>query len=113
MKDLDITFKALADTNRVRILKLLEKRKMCVCELAYILKVSQPAVSKQLKKIAKAGLIDCEQDGFWTNYFINPKDEYGKKLLKLLSSWLTDEEVVREDLKRSEKTNRENLCCKK
>jgi len=113
MKDLDKTLKALADINRVRILKLLEKREMCVCELAYVLDVSQPAISKQLKKIAKAGLIDSEKDGFWTNYFIAPKDEYAKKLLQLLSNWLNDEEVVREDLKRSEKANRENLCCRK
>ncbi len=113
MKNLDNTFKALADTNRVRILKLLERRKMCVCELAYILDVSQPAISKQLKKIAKAGLIDSEKDGFWTNYFINPKDEYAKKLLKLLSIWLNDDEVVREDLKKLGKANREKLCCKK
>ncbi|MBU1997426.1 MAG: metalloregulator ArsR/SmtB family transcription factor [Candidatus Omnitrophica bacterium] len=112
MKNLDNTLKALADMNRVRILKLLEKRKMCVCELAYVLDVSQPAISKQLKKIAKAGLIDSEKDGFWTNYFINPKNEYAKKLLKLLSIWLNDEEVVSEDFKKSEKANREKLCCK-
>ena len=113
MKDLNITFKALADINRIRILKLLEKRKMCVCELAYVLDVSQPAISKQLKKIATAGLIDSEQDGFWTNYFICPKNDYAKELLKILSVWLNDESIVKEDMKKSEKANRENLCCKK
>ena len=113
MKNLDNTLKALADINRVRILKLLEKRKMCVCELAYVLAVSQPAISKQLKKIVKAGLIDSERDGFWTNYFISPKNDYAKKLLKLLSVWLNDESMVRLDLKRANKANREKLCCKK
>ena len=112
MKNLDNTLKALADVNRVRILKLLEKRKMCVCELAHVLDVSQPAVSKQLKKIAKAGLIDSEQDGFWTNYFINPKDGYAKKLLKLLSIWLNDDAVVKNDLVKANKAIREKLCCK-
>ncbi|MBU1044949.1 MAG: metalloregulator ArsR/SmtB family transcription factor [Candidatus Omnitrophica bacterium] len=113
MKDLDVVFKALADINRIRILKLLEKRKMCVCELAYILDVSQPAISKQLKKIARAGLIDSEQDGFWTNYFIKPKDDYAKKLLKLLSTWLNADAIVNDDLEKLKKANRENLCCKK
>ncbi|MHA1655264.1 MAG: ArsR/SmtB family transcription factor [Candidatus Heimdallarchaeota archaeon] len=113
MKNLDVTFKALADINRVRILKLLERRKMCVCELAFVLDVSQPAVSKQLKKIVNAGFIDSEQDGFWTNYFISPKSDYAKKLLKLLSIWLNDESVIREDLKKVKKANREKLCCKK
>ncbi len=112
MKTLDITFKALADTNRVRILKLLEKRKMCVCELAFVLDVSQPAVSKQLKKISGAGFIESEQDGLWTNYFISTKNEYAKSLLKILSGWLNDEAVIRDDLKRAERASRKNLCCK-
>jgi len=113
MEDLDITFKALADINRVRILKLLEKRKMCVCEIAHVLDVSQPAISKQLKKLVKAGLIDSEQDGFWTNYFISPKNDYTKKQLKILSSWLNDESIIKDDLRKSEKAKRDNLCGKK
>ena len=39
MKDLDVIFKALADVNRVRILKLLGSRKMCVCEIAVFLQI--------------------------------------------------------------------------
>ncbi|MDP8216726.1 MAG: metalloregulator ArsR/SmtB family transcription factor [Candidatus Kaelpia imicola] len=113
MKDLDVIFKALADVNRVRILKLLGRRRMCVCELAFVLGVSQPAVSKQLKKMVKAGLVDCEQDGFWTNYFISPKNLYAKKLLTILSQWLNDEKMIIDDLKKTEKANREKLCCKK
>ncbi|MDD3344871.1 MAG: metalloregulator ArsR/SmtB family transcription factor [Candidatus Omnitrophica bacterium] len=113
MKTLDKVFKALADTNRVRILKLLEKRKMCVCELAYILGVSQPAMSKQLKKITKAGFIESEQDGFWTNYFISTRNDYAKSLSGLLSSWLNDETIIKEDLKKARKANRKKLCCKR
>jgi len=113
MQNLDTAFKALADINRVRILKLLNKRKMCVCELAYVLDVSQPAMSKQLKKIAKAGFIESEQDGFWTNYFISTKNDYAKSLLILLSGWLNDEQVINKDFKKAERANREKLCCKK
>ncbi|MBU2541694.1 MAG: metalloregulator ArsR/SmtB family transcription factor [Candidatus Omnitrophica bacterium] len=113
MKDLDTIFKALADVNRVRILKLLEKRKMCVCELAFVLGVSQPAVSKQLKKLVGAGLVASEQDGFWTNYFVSPKNLYAKKLLAMLSQWLNDDKAMIDDLKRAEKANRKKLCCRK
>lgn len=113
MQNLDNAFKALADINRIRILKLLENRKLCVCELAYVLELSQPAISKQLKKISSAGLIESEQDGFWTNYFICPKSDYARKLLELLSLWLNDDSVVKEDLKRASSTNRKKLCCKK
>jgi len=113
MKELNNVLKALAAPNRVRILKLLQRRKMCVCELAFVLGISQPATSKQLKKMVKSGLIDSEQDGFWTNYFISPKNDYAKKLLKLLSVWLNDEDIVKSDLVKANKANRENLCCKK
>ena len=113
MKDLDAVFKALADTNRVRILKLLGKRRMCVCELAFVLGVSQPAVSKQLKKLVGAGLVGSEQDGFWTNYFVSPQSLYAKKLLALLSWWLDDERMIIDDLRKAGKANRKKLCCKK
>jgi len=113
MKELNNVLKALADPNRVRILKLLQRRKMCVCELAFVLGISQPATSKQLKKMVKSELIDSEQDGFWTNYFISPKNDYAKKLLKLLSVWLNDEDIVKSDLVKANKANREKLCCKK
>ena len=113
MKNLDAVYKALADANRVRILKLLSKRRMCVCELAFVLGVSQPAVSKQLKKLVGAGLVGSEQDGFWTNYFVNPQSLYAKKLLGLLGQWLNDEKMVIDDLKKVEKANRKKLCCKK
>ena len=113
MKDLDVIFKALADVNRVRILKLLGWRKMCVCELAFVLGVSQPAVSKQLKKLVSAGLVDSEQDGFWTNYFISPKNLYAKKLLAMLGQWLNDEKMIIDDLKKAKKADRKKLCCRK
>ena len=55
--------KAVADRNRLRILKLLESKHMCVCELAFVLGIKQPSVSRHLKKLKEAGLIDNEQDG--------------------------------------------------
>jgi len=113
MKELNKIFKALADINRVRILKLLEKRKMCVCELAFVLGVSQPAISKQLKKLCNAGLIDCEQDGFWTNYFIKPNGQYTKKLLSVLSGWANDDTIIKDDLMKVGKADRKKICCKK
>ena len=57
MEILDKTLKAFADSNRLRILKLLEKKKMCVCELAFVLGITQPSVSKHLKKLTSTGLI--------------------------------------------------------
>ena len=113
MKRLDLVFKVLGDFNRLRILKLLEKRKLCVCELSFVLGISQPAVSRHLKRLVSVGLVCCEQDGFWTNYFLCECTPYAKVLMSNLKQWLNDDETIRNDLKKVKKANRARLCCQK
>ena len=49
MKPFLKVMKALSDPNRVKIIKLLQQKMMCVCELRGALKIAQPTVSKHLK----------------------------------------------------------------
>ena len=113
MKGLERKLKALADNKRLRILKMLEKKKMCVCELASVLGITQPSVSRHLKKLKKAGLIESEQNGFWTDYCIVRNGKYVNILIRHLENWCNNDVVVLEDLKKAKKTNRQRLCCKK
>ena len=114
MKQLNKVLKVLADRNRLRILKLLEKRKFCVCELAAILGITQPSTSRHLKKLKSAGLISDEQQGFWTNYFINRScPGYGKPLIKHVRGWLNSDPMIKSDLEKARKIDRTKLCCKK
>jgi len=111
MKTLEKTLKALADKNRIRILKLLENKKMCVCELSHVLGIAQPSVSRHLKKLKSAEFIKDEQDGFWTNYAINkPANTYGMKLYKLIKESLNGDLTVKQDLIKSSNAKRENIC---
>lgn len=111
MKTLEKILKALADKNRIRILKLLENKKMCVCELANVLSITQPSVSRHLKKLKSAELIKDEQDGFWTNYILNkPANIYGAKLNRFIKESLKDDIVVKQDLIKRNKAKRENIC---
>ena len=48
MRELIKVFKAVADKNRLRIFKMLQHKKMCVCELAAVLDISPPSVSRHL-----------------------------------------------------------------
>ena len=113
MKDLEKKLKALADDKRLRILKMLEKQKMCVCELASVLGITQPSVSRHLRKLKKAGLIESEHNGFWTDYYIVCNGKYADILIRHLGSWCNNDAIIREDLKKAKKTDRQKLCCKK
>jgi len=114
MRKLERILKALADKNRIRILRLLNERKLCVCELADILGVTQPSVSKHLKKLAAAQLVGWEQDHFWTNYYLRKDNTLARTMLSCLRAWLDKDGLIRADLNRLKKTDRSKLCsCKK
>lgn len=58
-------FQALADPTRLRILALLRFMELSVGELAQVLGQSQPRVSRHVKILADAGLIDRHKEGSW------------------------------------------------
>jgi len=61
-------FKALADGNRLKILKLLREGELCACELTVALSSSQSTVSHHLSVLKNAGLIKERKEGKWS-YF--------------------------------------------
>ena len=63
-------FKALADETRLRILKLLEVREMCVCEVMVALGLTQPTASHHLGILENAGLVKDRKEGKWVFYRI-------------------------------------------
>jgi DNA-binding transcriptional ArsR family regulator len=63
-------FKALADENRVRILRLLMLREMCVCEIMVALNLTQPTASHHLGILEKEGIIKRRKEGKWGFYAI-------------------------------------------
>jgi len=111
MERLSQVYSMLADKNRLRILKLLEYKPMCVCELTYVLGIRQPSVSRHLRKLKESCLIDSRQDGYWTEYFINRRgDEYSRILMGILSGWINDDPIIIEDIKKAGQAHRESLC---
>ncbi len=111
MKSIERVLKCLADPNRLRILKLLERRKMCVCELSYVLGIRQPSVSRHLKRLKGAGLVCGEQDGFWTNYFLcRQAGQRIKVVLACICAHLEEDPVVKRDMKKAASVRRDRLC---
>lgn len=112
MKEFIKLMKALSDANRVKIVKMLQRKEMCVCELQEALQISQSSVSKHLKILEQAGVVDFRKDGLWVNYYLTNGMEspYVSSLLGNLRHWLEDDPEV-ENLKgRLSHIHRENIC---
>jgi len=75
MRSTTNVYKALSDTNRLRILMMLKEKSLCVCEMVDILKLANSTVSKHLSVLRNANLIMDEKNGRWVNYRISLPEE--------------------------------------
>ena len=96
MKEFIRVMKAVSDPTRVKILKVLEKRMMCVCELQTSLGAAQSTTSKHLKILEDAGLVNSQKDGLWVNFTIadGRQSPFAASLLGNLRHWLNDEPEI-------------------
>ncbi|MFT4901363.1 MAG: ArsR family transcriptional regulator [Lentimonas sp.] len=61
-------YKCIADTQRLRILNLLDGGPLCVCHLQELLEVPQVKMSKQLALMKQLGLLESRREGTWMIY---------------------------------------------
>lgn len=90
--------KLFSDKTRIRILNLLYKKSVCVCDLVRILRLTQAAVSKHISKIKKFSILKEEQKSFWSYYAIDIKDKEFKEIFDFILSRFSNEEVLKKDL---------------
>lgn len=114
MKDFVKVMKALSDPNRIKIIKMLQHKTLCVCEMKEALQISQPSVSKNLKILEEAGLVEFQKDGLWVNYYLadGGRSPYVASLLGNLRHWLEDEKEVAELIRKLPLVRREDICKK-
>ena len=96
MKQFIRIMKAMSDPNRVRIIKLLQKKELCVCELTELLGLAQSTVSKHLKLLDDVELIESRRDGAWIIYRIKaePESLYATTILKKMYDWHEDDQIL-------------------
>lgn len=114
MKPFIKVMKALSDPNRVKIIKMLQQRFLCVCELKAALDIAQPTVSKHLKLLEDAGLVESDKEGLWVNYRLadGNSSPYAATVLGNLRHWLNDDRQVMDLVKKLPSINREDVCKK-
>jgi ArsR family transcriptional regulator len=104
--------KALSDPNRVKVMKILEIKQLCVCEITCILGLAQSTVSKHLKVLEDAELIDSCRDGAWVNYKLSPHsdNQYAALLQNNMKGWLAGDAQVKECQKLAKEADRSKIC---
>ncbi len=114
IKDKTKIFKALSDPSRLRILKILQSKKLCVCEITSVIELATSTISKHLSILRDNGFILEEKEGKWINYYINPypSDPRVSSILGSLDFWISDEEAIARDKKTISNIDRKTICCK-
>jgi len=103
--------KALADRSRVKIIKMLQNREMCVCELQAALGLAQPSVSKHLRILEDAGLVERRKDGLWVNYRLpeTMESEYAGHMQMVLKGWLNDDAEIQQIVRLADMADRAEI----
>ncbi len=103
--------KALSDPNRVKIIKMLIEKEMCVCEITAVLGLAQPTVSKHLKTLEDAGLVEFSKDGSWVNYRLvkATSNQYAEVMLDHMQSWVSEDKEIKKTLAKAKDVNRSRI----
>lgn len=114
IKDKTKIFKALSDSNRLRILKMLQTKPLCVCEITDILQLATSTVSKHLSILKEEGFIMEQKEGKWVNYLINPHSEDPRisSIISTLDFWIADHKLIEADKLKVIKVDRYKVCSK-
>ena len=80
--------KALADPQRMRILKMLRPGERCVCEIVAVLALAPSTVSKHLSLLEAAGLVASRKQGRWIYYRL--PDGVAATPVRPLLAWLNE-----------------------
>ena len=76
--DLAELFKVFGDTTRIKILYALYSSEMCVCDIAFLLNMTQSAISHQLRVLKQAKLVKYRKEGKIVFYSLD--DEHVKMI---------------------------------
>ena len=105
--DLVTALKAAAEPTRLRILLLLAGGELSVKDLTQILGQSQPRISRHLKLLAEAGLVERFREGSWAYFHVSDRTHGGRLALDILALVDAADPAVARDRERAEALKRE------
>ena len=109
----DLLFKAFADETRLRLLSLVSRGELCVCDLMEVLGVPQSKVSQHLAALRSAGLVTARREGRWKHYTLaRPGGRVHARLLSCLGDCLAELVVLKRDQEKLRKILRAKENCR-
>ena len=100
-------FQALGDNTRLRLLNLMGDREICVCYFVEILAQGQPKISRHLKYLRSAGIVQARREGKWMHYrIVMPPNAGAAQVLRQTLAWLGEDRGMQADRARLAKA-----CC--
>lgn len=94
----DLLLRACADRTRLRILALLTRGELCVCDIQAALAAPQSKVSRHLATLRRAGLVADRRRGRWKHYSLaKPEGEFHRRLAACLAACRDDAGAVRRE----------------
>lgn len=110
--------RALADEQRVRILRALQPGEVCVCQIVELLDLAPSTVSKHLAILRDAGLIRARKEGRWMHYRLTDDTDGAPEFILRGLAWVHESlsrgRALDDDTRRLKailKIDPEQLCC--
>jgi len=100
-------FGALDDLTRLRLLRLLARMELAVGELAEVLEQSQPRISRHIRILTEAGLVEKRKEGSWVFLKIQSHDGHG--VLAQVDALLAEAEIADESFAKACAGDRQRL----
>jgi ubiquinone/menaquinone biosynthesis C-methylase UbiE len=94
-------FKALSDSTRIRVLNILLNHELNVNEIVYLMDMAQPRISRHLKILTDAGLLECRRDGK-SSFYLVPAKGPGREIIDAIQYLMADEPLLKQDLVHAE-----------
>ena len=97
---LTATLKSAGEPTRLRILALLGEAELTVSDLTEILRQSQPRLSRHLRLLTEAGLVDRFREGSWAFFRLGERGGTSELARTLIGRLKTDDAIVLRDRER-------------
>ncbi len=99
-------FKALSDSNRLKIIDMLSCGEKCACDILENFEFTQPTLSHHMKVLIECGLVKSRKEGLWSYYSLDTTNSNKLVLFLMTLITSTEEDCV------SKGDNKNKTCCK-